>query len=86
MGEAGRLRWSFKVYNIGTMYLDGEGVPIDTNRGLALIHEAADHGELLAQSLLMQAYAAGYHDLPIDEVAAAYWREKYDAQAPESDD
>ncbi len=81
--EAGHME---ALYNIGTMYLDGEGVSVDYQRGWALIHEAASQGDMGAQFELMRGYADGHNDLPIDEAEAAYWREKYAAQVPDSDD
>ncbi len=71
------------LYNLGTMYLEGDGVTKDVPYGHALIVHAAESGNLGAQFYLMRGYEHGYHGLPVDTGEAVYWKQKYEAETGE---
>lgn len=53
-------------YNLGFMYLLGQGVPSDPVEGLRLLRLSADQGEECAYGLLADVYRNGYYGVPID--------------------
>jgi hypothetical protein len=67
--------WGYKPaqYNLGVMYLKGEGVPVDRARAMAWIALASERGE----PTYVQARELLYADLSKDEFARAneIWRE-----------
>lgn len=64
-------------YNLGFMYLLGEGVPSDTAEGLRWLRLAADQGEESAYRLLADLYRNGYYGVPVDPAEATRWDEMY---------
>lgn len=67
--------WAYKPaqYNLGVMYLKGEGVPVDRPRAMAWMALAAERGD----PQFVQAREMVYADLSKDEFARAneIWRE-----------
>jgi len=63
-------------YNLGIIYLEGDGVPKSRARAHRWILKAADGGEILAKALVADAYASGEAGFPIDPAKAAYWRKR----------
>jgi TPR repeat protein len=76
-------------YNLGFMYLLGEGVSADPVEGLRWLHLAADQAEEAAFRLLADLYRNGHYGVPVDPEEAARWEEKdrlaQQAQAEEDD-
>jgi TPR repeat protein len=77
-------------YNLGFMYLLGEGVPVDTEEGLRWLHRSAkqEEGHAFRFSghafrLLADLYRHGYYGVPLDIKQADYWDEKYRIYNPE---
>jgi TPR repeat protein len=66
-------------YNLGFMYVLGEGVPSDHEEGLRWLKLAAAQGNCMSLSLLAGLYRNGYHGVPIDLSEAAHWEELYRA-------
>jgi TPR repeat protein len=64
-------------YNLGFMYILGEGVLADVGEGLRWLHRSADQGEGFAFRLLADLYRHGYYGVPLDPKQADYWDEKY---------
>ncbi|HEY0231212.1 MAG TPA: sel1 repeat family protein [Dokdonella sp.] len=73
--------WAFKPaqYNLGVMYFNGEGVPVDRARGLAWLALAAERGD----GDYIAARDRAYAELSADEFARAnaLWRELKDTYA-----
>ena len=69
--------WAYKPaqYNLGVIYLKGEGVPVDRPRAMAWFALAAERGD----ADYVQARELLYADLDKDEFAQAnaIWREQY---------
>ena len=64
-------------YNLGFMYLLGEGVPSDSAEGLRWLRLAADQREESAFRLLADLYRYGYYGVPRDPEEATRWDELY---------
>jgi len=64
-------------YNLGFMYVLGEGVQSDHEEGLRWLRLAAAHGEGAAMRLMADLYRNGYHGVPIDPLQAADWDRRY---------
>jgi TPR repeat protein len=64
-------------YNLGFMYLLGEGVASDTAEGLRWLRLAADQGEESSYRLLADLYRNGYYGVPVDPAEATQWDELY---------
>ena len=64
-------------YNLGFMYLLGEGVPANPVEGLRWLRLAADQEEESSFRLLADLYRNGYHGVPLDPGEAALWDERY---------
>lgn len=63
-------------YNLGFMYLLGEGVPSDADEGLRLLRRAADQEAESAFRLLADVYRNGYYGVPLDLAEATRWDER----------
>ncbi len=63
-------------YGLGMMYLAGEGVEKDTERGLQLIRAAADQELFRAMRSMFYSYRDGQHGLPADPEQAQFWLQK----------
>jgi TPR repeat protein len=70
-------------YNLGFMYLLGEGVPPDPEEGLRWLHRSADQGEGVSFRLLADLYRHGYYGVSLDIKQADHWDEKYRIYNPE---
>ena len=66
-------------YNLGFMYVIGEGVQRDHEEGLRWLRLAADQGEGPAMRLMADLYREGLHGVPLDPVQAADWDQQYRA-------
>jgi TPR repeat protein len=64
-------------YNLGFMYLLGEGVPPDPEEGLRWLRRSADHGYGVSFRLLADLYRNGYYGVPVNIEEADRWDEKY---------
>jgi hypothetical protein len=64
-------------YNLGFMYLLGEGVSSDPAEGLRWLRLAADQGESASFRLLADLYRNGYYGVSVDPAEAARWDERY---------
>lgn len=64
-------------YNLGFMYLRGEGVQADPHAGLQWLRRSADQGDEFSFRLLADLYRNGYYGVPADATQAALWDEKY---------
>jgi TPR repeat protein len=60
-------------YNVGFMYLLGEGAEGDLNEGLLWIHRAAMQGNWNARHLLADLYRNGYYGIPESIEEAKRW-------------
>jgi TPR repeat protein len=72
-------------YDLGFMLLLGEGEPKNTKEGVMWIERAGELGQYNAFRLLVDCYANGYCDVPVDAGKAALWRsrlEEYDRLHP----
>lgn len=58
------------LYELGTMYAAGEGVPEDDAKAVELFSQAADHGHIQALRALATAYEQGGLKLDIDHARA----------------
>jgi TPR repeat protein len=63
-------------YNLGFMYLLGEGVPADPVEGLRWLRLAADQGEEPSFRLLADLYRNGYYGVPLDLSEVSLWDER----------
>jgi TPR repeat protein len=64
-------------YNLGFMYLLGEGVPSNHKEGLQWLLGAADQGDEAAFRLLADLYRNGYYGVPLDFGEAERWDKRY---------
>jgi len=64
-------------YNLGFMYLLGEGVQIDPQEGLKWLRRSADQEDECAIRLLADLYRDGKHGIAADAVEAQLWQERY---------
>jgi TPR repeat protein len=60
------------MYRLGAMYTQGDGVPRDETRGLALVRQAAESGHPAAMLSLASAFRHG-EGVAQDEAQARYW-------------
>lgn len=75
--KAGNLTSDF---DLAMMLLYGEGGPIDLEKGRALLEEAAEKGEPMAQKVLAYAYKDPMFGYPIDTERAEHWKKLAEAQ------
>lgn len=64
-------------YNLGFMYLLGEGVEANPNEGLRWLKRSADQGDECAIRLLADLYCNGKYGIPADAVEVQLWGERY---------
>jgi uncharacterized protein len=64
-------------YNLGFMYLLGEGVPADVEKGLWWLRQAASLGDFSAFRLLADIYRHGYYGVLANNAEADHWDERY---------
>jgi TPR repeat protein len=64
-------------YNLGFMYLLGEGVQASPSEGLQWLRRSADQGEESAIRLLADIYRNGMYGVSPEDVEAQRWQEKY---------
>ena len=64
-------------YNLGFMYLLGEGVQTDPDEGLRWLRRSADQGGETAIRLLADLYRNGIYGVSADHVEARRWQERY---------
>lgn len=64
-------------YNLGFIYLLGEGVPTNPAEGLRWLRLAADQGELASLRLLADSYRNGDYGVSVNPAEAARWHERY---------
>jgi TPR repeat protein len=64
-------------YNLGFMYLLGEGVPSDPKEGLRWLLCAADQGDKSSFRLLADLYRDGHYGVPSDPAEAERWDKRY---------
>ena len=64
-------------YDLGFMLLLGEGVSKHIEEGLQWIERAGSQGEYAAFRLLVDCYANGICDAPVDLGKAAFWRGRW---------
>lgn len=76
-GRAAIRGHSDAQYNLGFMYLLGEGVEANAQEGLRWLHLSADQGNESSLRLLADVYKCGYYGVPIDATEAGRWEEKY---------
>jgi len=62
-------------YNLGVMYIQGQGVPHDFAKAMKWFRKSADQGSMLAQNNLGFMYYSG-HGVPISYVEAMKWYRK----------
>ena len=60
-------------YNLGFMYLLGEGTEPDVKEGLHWLHLSAMHGDWSARRLLADLYRHGYYGVPMSIEEAKRW-------------
>jgi TPR repeat protein len=60
-------------YNLGFMYIFGEGTEADVNEGLRWLHLSAMRGEWCARHLLADLYRNGYYGVPKSMEEAKRW-------------
>lgn len=64
-------------YNLGFMYLRGEGVQTNPEEGLRWLRCSADQGDEQSLRLLADLYRNGHYGVPTDPAEAELWDEKY---------
>jgi len=64
-------------YNLGCMYLRGEGLPSNRMEGLRWLHCAADRGDEQSLGRLADIYRNGYYGVPSDLDEAERWDKQY---------
>ena len=64
-------------YNLGFMYVLGEGIQSDPDEGLRWLLLAAAQGEGAAMRLMADLYRHGYHGVPVDPLQAAERDRRY---------
>jgi TPR repeat protein len=62
-------------FNLGYLYLSGDGVPKNGLLAEALFRKAADKGFVMAMVNLAQMYRSGYDQVPKDVALAKKWLE-----------
>jgi TPR repeat protein len=64
-------------YNLGFMFILGQGVSPDVAEGLLWLHRSADRGNTSAMRLLADLYRNGYYGVAIETEKAAHWDKRY---------
>ena len=64
-------------YNLGFMYLRGEGVPTDSNEGLRWLRRLAEQGDEQSLRLLADLYRNGNYGISADAIEAQLWDDRY---------
>ncbi|MGD0098041.1 MAG: tetratricopeptide repeat protein [Terracidiphilus sp.] len=64
-------------YNLGSMYLLGEGVQADPDEGLRWLQSSAEQGDEQSVRLLADLYRNGLCGVSADAAEAELWEEKY---------
>jgi TPR repeat protein len=64
-------------YNLGFMYILGQGVSPDAEEGLFWLHRSADRGNTSAMRLLTDLYRNGHYGVAVDIEKANYWDERH---------
>ena len=59
-------------YNLGVMYAEGRGVPLDDTEAVRWYRLAAEQGDIVAQANLGLMYAEG-RGVPLDDAEAVRW-------------
>ena len=72
--EAAEQGSATAMAQLGTMYLDGQGVTQDAEEGLRLLRAAAERGSAYGQSMLGRIYLVG-NVVPADSAQARMWLE-----------
>lgn len=62
-------------YNLGFMYVLGEGTTADVEQGLHWLSRSAEHGNTSAMRLLADLYANGYYGVPKRAEEAERWQQ-----------
>jgi uncharacterized protein len=65
-------------YNLGFMYLLGDGVQASTTEGLQWLTRSADQGDESAVRLLADLYRNGHYGVSPDTEEARQWQERYE--------
>lgn len=71
-------------YGLGVMYLKGEGVEKDAEKGRPLIQQAANKNYVPAMKLMMGFYRSGDAGHPVDLEQAGIWQNRIDAVVAQS--
>jgi hypothetical protein len=66
-------------YNLGFMYVLGEGVSPNVEEGLLWLHHAADRGNTSAMRLLADLYRNGYYGVAVEIEKADHWDAQFAA-------
>jgi len=61
------------AYDLGLRYLRGDGVPMDSYKGLQSLRAAGEHGDLQAQAALGKIYLTGLEEMGPDPMEASKW-------------
>jgi hypothetical protein len=61
-------------YSLGQMYLDGEGVAKDVQKGKELLVRAANNGDIVSALFLADAYLEPYPEFEKDAEKSEFWR------------
>jgi uncharacterized protein len=64
-------------YNLGFMYLLGEGVQVDPGEGLLWLRRSAEQGDEQSLRLLADLYRKGNYGVAANETEAQLWDERY---------
>jgi TPR repeat protein len=75
--KAGDLSSNF---DLAMMLLNGEGGPVELERGKTLLEETAKNGEPQAQKVLAHAYKKALFGFPVDSAQAERWKQQAEAQ------
>ncbi len=67
-------------YELAMMLLQGEGGPVELEKGRVLLEEAAKTGEPSAQKVLAYAYKDSLFGFPMDTEHAEHWKKLAQAQ------
>lgn len=67
-------------YELAMMLLQGEGGPVELEKGRGLLEDAAKQGEPVAQKVLSYVYKDALFGFPIDYERAEYWKKLAQAQ------
>ena len=73
--RAARAGDASALYDLGLMYLEGEGGPADFAEGRRLLIAAGEAGDAMAQKVLAELFGQGLFGCEIDMDQKAKWRE-----------